>query len=323
MDIIVLPQHWSAIICVSLMIGAIIFAFIKKTMVSYALIISNIIIFLITNIFYNQLVAPSIYLDFVDYAGLGFRPIYLQIEYIPQFYTLFTSMFIHGDFTHILFNMLIFLLIGIPFEQRVGRKNFIIIYILAGICGTIIHSLFNFGSEITLIGASGAIFGIMGAFAYSYPNDRIYLPVFFILMKIKVLYGVIIFSLLETFYIFISINDQTAHLAHIGGLIGGAVFAAIFIRGQPKHDKKGDTIFYDSYVQNRPRKIDINTLRQFATTPELKDMLDRIENEDVLQVKDLWIEHFIEKAVCPKCGSDLNHFNQKIWCEKCGFKTKY
>lgn len=328
MDLVVLPQHWAAILSIIIMIGAIIFAFIKKTMVSYALIISNIIIFIITMIFYEELVYGIS--AGLPYAGLGFRSIYLTEANSPQIYTIFTSMFIHGGFPHIFGNMLIFFLIGIPFEQRVGAKKFLVIYLLAGMIGTLTHAFLNIDSSIPLIGASGAIFGIMGAFAASYPNDKVHVPIGFIvafLVKIRVIYAVAFYAAIETLVIWWESQagplSNTAHFAHIGGLIGGAILAWILIRNQPKHDKKGETIYYDSYVQNRPRKIDTSTLRTLANTPELKDMLNRIENEDVPQVKDLWIEHFIEKAVCPKCGSRLNHFNQKIWCDKCGFKTKY
>ena len=52
-------------------------------------------------------------------------------------------------------------------------------------------------------------------------------------------------------------------------------------------------------------------------------MLKKIEKEDVIQVRDVWLEHFLEKAVCPKCKKNLNHFDGKIWCEFCGYKSKY
>ena len=134
MGIEILPQHWSAILAISLMIGALVVGVIRKLYMTYVLIVSNIVIFILTYIYYDQIVFGAEN-GFIAYAGLGFRAIYLTPEYFPQIYTLFTSMFIHGGFAHIFGNMIIFFFIGLPFEQRVGWKKFLIIYLLTGICG--------------------------------------------------------------------------------------------------------------------------------------------------------------------------------------------
>jgi len=52
-------------------------------------------------------------------------------------------------------------------------------------------------------------------------------------------------------------------------------------------------------------------------------MLKRIESETVPQVRDIWLDHFLEKTKCPKCGKTLNHLDNEIWCESCGFKSNY
>ena len=125
MELILLDQHWSAYISIAIMVGGLLGAYFKKIMMTYALIISNIIIFIITFFFTNEIIyGVSIGLP---YAGLGFRSIYLSFEYFPNLYTLFTSMFIHGGFAHIFGNMLVFFFMGIAFEQRIGWKKFLII----------------------------------------------------------------------------------------------------------------------------------------------------------------------------------------------------
>jgi membrane associated rhomboid family serine protease len=154
-----------SIISIIIMIGSLIIAYVKKWMVTYALIIANVIVFVLTLLFTVEIDGNFYNVVILD---LGFRPIYLTPEYSPQLYTLFTSMFVHGGFAHIFGNMFIFLFLGMAFEQRIGAKKFLIIYIISGICGTLTHSLMNIGSDTLLIGASGAIFGIMGAFAFSY-----------------------------------------------------------------------------------------------------------------------------------------------------------
>jgi hypothetical protein len=134
---------------------------------------------------------------------------------------------------------------------------------------------------------------------------------------------VILFAALETVIVFLDIQDNTAHFAHLGGLISGFILAAILIGRKKTHTEKGQTIYYDSYKPMTPSKIDYNKLNKLAGTPELKEMLNKVKNETVPQVRDVWLEHFFEKAICPKCKNQINHFEGKIWCEHCGFKSSY
>ena len=326
MDLVIYSIGTVSIIAICIMIGTIIIAYFKKWLMTYALIVSNFIVFILAMLFKSEIIyglADGVF----QYAGLAFRQIYLSFEYSPQLYTLFTSMFIHSDFAHILGNMLVFFFIGMAFEQRIGWKKFLIIYLLTGVCGTITHSILNLGSIIPLVGASGAIFGIMGAFAYSYPRDEVVMPIplgiIMIFRRIKVIYAVLIFGAIETVIVIIGTQDSTAHFAHLGGLVGGVILASILIRNKNTHGKKGETIYYDSYANKDLKRIDFSALQKLATTNKQKEMLDRIEKETVSQVREIWLEHFLEKTNCPNCKSLLNHFDGEIWCKNCGFKTKY
>lgn len=325
MDLVLLPQHWSAILCICIMIGALVFAYIKKIMFVYALIFSNIIIFIVTMLFQYEIIYG--FSAGVPYAGLSFRSIYLTIDYSPQIYTIFTSMFIHAGFAHIFGNMIVFFFIGTALEERIGGKKFIIIYLLSGICGALAHSFTDLGSSIPLVGASGAIFGIMGALVFAYPRDEVVMPIplgfFMILRRVKVVYAVLLFAVLETIIVFLDVQDQTAHFAHLGGLIGGFILAAILLKGRKTHTEQGKTLYYDSFAPQKSREIDFSKLEKYATTPDLKEMLVKIKNENVPQVQDIWLEHFFEKTRCPKCSNSLNHFDGKIWCENCDFREAY
>jgi membrane associated rhomboid family serine protease len=328
MEIILLSQHWAAILSICIIIGSLALAYTKKIMISYALIISNIIVFVISYFYYNEIIY-GFTIPGINYAGLGFRSIYLNAKNFPQIYTILTSMFIHGGFAHIFGNMFIFFFIGIPFEDRIGAKKFLLIYLLTGICGTLTHSVLNQGSEIPLIGASGAIFGIMGAFAFAYPKDEVVMPIGIYIMfltKIKVIFAVLFFAIIETVIIWwesqTGMVSSTAHYAHLGGLISGFIISAILIRGKT-HTKHGKTIYYDSFSQPRVREINYSKLSNLAKTKELKTILKKVENENVPQVREIWLEHFFEKTYCPKCGNKLNHFDRKAWCDKCDFKINY
>lgn len=323
MELTVIPIEPISVVAIAIMVGTLVVAYFKKWMITYALIIANVIVFILTLLFQYQTPYGNISMLVVD---LGFRPGYISVEHIPQLYTLFTSMFIHGGFLHLFGNMFIFFFIGMAFEQRVGWKNFLGIYLLAGVCGTLTHSLVNLGSATVLIGASGAIFGIMGAFAFSYPRDEVVMPVpigIMLIMRIKVIYAVILFAAFETIIVYIGVEDTTAHFAHLGGLIGGFILAALLLRKRKTHTKQGQTIYYDSFASQRREKIDFAPLQRLATTSKLKQMLEKIETETIPQNRDIWLEHFLEKTVCPKCKNPLNHFDKKIWCEHCGYTTTY
>jgi membrane associated rhomboid family serine protease len=335
MDLVLLPQHWSAVLCICIMIGSLFYAYVKKTMMVYALIVSNIIIFVVTLIYYSEIVSPYSLTPVLEnletypdiFPGLGFRPFYLSLENSPQLYTLFTSMFIHGDFLHIFGNMLVFFFIGTALEERIGGKKFIIIYLLSGVVGALTHSILYIESDTPLVGASGAIFGIMGALVFAYPRDEVVMPVplgiIMVLRRIKVVYAVILFAVFETVLVFIGSMDQTAHLAHLGGLIGGFVLAAIFLRGRKTHTKEGKTVYYDTFSPEKLEKIDFTKLESLAVTIEQKDILEKIKSESIPHAREIWLEHFFDKTICPKCGSKLNHFNHRVSCENCGFKTRY
>lgn len=329
MDLVVLQQHWSAILCIFIIIGMMIFTIIKKWMITYGLLLTNIAVFIITIIFFREVVTGVNIGGKIYLAGLGFRPIYLVSELFPQIYTLLTSMFIHSGFAHILGNMIALFFVGIALEQRIGWKKFIFIYIISGIIGALVHSasvLLTSSSDylIPLVGASGAIFGVMGALLYSYPRDEIVMPVpvgfFMIIRRIKVIYAVLIFSLIETIAVFLSTTDNTAHLAHLGGILGGFFLAAIVI-GR-KRDQKfypSEEIYYDSFYERKVDEINLSGLKSLAKNAELKEILKKIENENIPHVRDLWIEYFVEKASCPNCKGKLFRMENRIICESCGF----
>ncbi len=316
MEMIFLPLHLISIVAICIMIGALVIAYLKKWMMTYAILIANLVIFILTLIFENEII-----------GDLGFRPIYLSTQYFPNIYTLFTSMFVHSGFAHILGNMIVFFFMGMAFEQRIGAKRFLAIYLITGVCGALTHSLLNINSPILLVGASGAIFGILGAFAYTYPRDEVVMPIpvgIMFITRIKVLYAAIIFAAFETFIVWLDVQDTTAHYAHFGGLISGIILAALLIKNKKStSDNSTVTVSYDPHANQKPSKINFSSLRALATTPELNDMLNRIEKETVPQVRDIWLEHFIEKTRCPKCGKTLNHLNNEIWCQNCGFKTRH
>jgi membrane associated rhomboid family serine protease len=305
-----------SLIAILFIIITLVIAYWRKLMMTYAIIIANCLVFLLSIFYPNEII-----------GFLGFRPAYLSIDQLPQLYTLFTSMFVHSGFLHILGNMFVFFFMGVAFEQRIGRKKFLVIYLITGICGSLTHSALNLGSWIPLVGASGAIFGILGAFAYAYPRDEVVMPVplgIMLIMRIKVIYATILFAILETVVVIFSVQDSTAHFAHLGGLVSGVLLAAVLIGKKAEKVKQSNSLGSTRYMQiQKSDVINFSHLAELVKTPELKKIYQRIEKENVLQVRDMWLEHFLEKITCPICNRPLNHFERKIWCEQEHFQTDY
>jgi len=316
MEIVFLQPSLISLVAIAIMVVTLLIAYWRKLTMTYAIIIANFFVFLLTIFFPNVIINE-----------LGFSSTYLSLSQLPQIYTILTSMFVHDGFLHILGNMFVFFFMGIAFEQRIGRNKFLIIYFITGIIAALTQSLVNLGNPILLVGASGAIFGILGAFAYSYPRDEVVMPVpigIMFIMRIKVIYATIIFAALETVVVLLSVQDSTAHFAHLGGLASGVVLAAVLIGKKAEKTKQSNTAGSLDYMQiKKSDTINFSHLKELVKTPELKKILHNVEKENVLQVRDMWLEHFLEKVTCPVCNKPLNHLDRKIWCEQEHFRTDY
>ncbi|MBE7438671.1 MAG: rhomboid family intramembrane serine protease [Spirochaetales bacterium] len=134
-----------------------------------------------------------------------------------------TSMFLHGSFMHILFNMIALYSLGIPIERTLGSGRFSWLYFVSGFTSAIAILLFQFDSTDGTVGASGAIFGLLGALAVFYPDSM--LLVFFFPMRARTaaLLMFIASVILTVFDIFPGIS----HLGHAGGLVGGILYSRL------------------------------------------------------------------------------------------------
>ena len=144
-------------------------------------------------------------------------------------YQLITHMFAHGGFFHILFNMYALWLFGSVLERGWGAKRFLIFYFACGLAAGLAQMfLVPYGSSI---GASGAVMGLIAAFAYTYPNVEFFIiPIPF---PIKVKWLAVGYAVLDIFGGF-SGSDGIAHFAHLGGLVMGLILVIIW----NKQDKK-------------------------------------------------------------------------------------
>ncbi len=106
-----------------------------------------------------------------------FEQVYPELS-VPYGLTVFTSMFLHGGFMHLAGNMLYLWIFGNNIEDYLGKIKFIIFYLISGIAAVALFTAFDPGSEVPMIGASGAIAGVMGAYMVLFPNARIHASFF-------------------------------------------------------------------------------------------------------------------------------------------------
>ena len=132
----------------------------------------------------------------------------------------FTYLFFHGNIWHILINMFVLWMFGSELENSWGRKNFIKYYFITGIGAGMVTCLFNLQSNIPIVGASGAVYGILLAYGLSFPNRTVYL---YGLIPIKSIWFVIAIGILAFFSSFQQMT-QISHLTHISGMAIGNVF---------------------------------------------------------------------------------------------------
>jgi membrane associated rhomboid family serine protease len=131
-------------------------------------------------------------------------------------------MFVHMSFGHLFMNMLVLFFFGPPLESRWGSRFFIKYYLITGLSGALFSALlYPWVGAIPIIGASGAIFGLLVAFAMNWPNSKIYLYFLFPVPAKWVVVGLGLFSLFSTVS---GVDDGVAHWAHLGGLITGFMY---------------------------------------------------------------------------------------------------
>lgn len=182
------------------------------------LIFINVIVFVL------QKIIPSIteWLALFNIHTAYFKP-----------YQLFTYMFCHADFFHIFFNMLLLSFFGPILEEFWDQKQFLWFYVITGIGAGVFNILmdlfFGLGSFSIMIGASGAVYGVMTAFGIIFPNME--LRLLFLPISFKAKYMVMVLGAIAIYSGFRSApGDNTAHLAHLGGIVVAIILLQFWMK---------------------------------------------------------------------------------------------
>ncbi len=155
---------------------------------------------------------------------------------IPAVATLFTSMFLHGGILHLAGNMLYLWIFGNNIEDAMGRIRFVIFYLLCGVIAAYAHALANRDSLIPMLGASGAISGVLGAYLILYPRARVVTLVFFgFYIRTMEIYAMVVLGFWFVLQFLNAVmasgsRGGVAWYAHVAGFVAGMLLIGLFKR---------------------------------------------------------------------------------------------
>jgi len=202
--------------------------------VNRLLLIVNIVIFTVywlssANILLNE--------RFANEIENGFTMVPNDIIHGHRFYTLVTSMFMHdpsgflAGLTHLFGNMLFLYVFGDNVEDAFGHVSYFFFYIFCGLVAAFVYIVsvlyLTYPADLTtgVVGASGAISGVLGAYVVLYPKARIITWVFYVILPVPAIIFLGVWFVLQWFYVVFDISSGIAYWAHIGGFIAGAILA--------------------------------------------------------------------------------------------------
>ncbi len=242
----------------------------------------------------------------------------------PMFWhTVLSAGFLHsqGDLMHVLGNVVILALVGVPLEQRLGSRRFAMIYIIGLLGGSLCWVAFNADSMRPALGASGAAFGLLGAYLAGWPRDEIPFPLLLIrpwpVVFIALLYfGLELARALATMES--GVSSGIAHMAHIGGFVATYALLPIVAKGGPVElgVVDGGPSQGDAQAAARRRikanMVDLGQLedpwteRGLEVPKHLREaMKNLLQASDEPETRAAWMEHIADAGRCPDCGASL------------------
>ncbi len=174
---------------------------------------------------------------------------------VPPWGTVFSSMFIHGGFLHLIGNMLYLWVFGDNIEDRFGHLKFLLFFLAAGVAAAWTQVLLSLGSETPMIGASGAVAGVLGTYIWFYPKSRIRTLTTFPFFTVIQVPAVVLLGFWFVLQFFSGVgslgsgsafSEGVAYWAHVGGFAAGLVVAIVYAKvagwsgsGRPREDRQG------------------------------------------------------------------------------------
>jgi len=196
----------------------------------------------------------------ISLGARGFQLFTIQFGYIPvefvsgleltpqlaasAYLTPFTSMFMHGGWLHLIGNMLFLWIYGNNIEDYFGPVKFLLFYIVSGLAAIGLYTLFGPSSQVPLVGASGAIAGVMGAYIVLHPRARITVLVIFFFIQFVVLPAKVVLGIWFVYQLLMSMigsatGGGVAWMAHVGGFAFGWAVLKLLTRGRRPRASSG------------------------------------------------------------------------------------
>ena len=213
---------------------------------------------------------------------------------LTQPWTFITYMFLHGGFTHLLFNMIAIFFFGPRVEQRLGSSRFITLYLVSGITGALLSMVFTPGAAV--IGASAGVFGVMLAFAMFWPREKILI---WGIIPVEVRVLVIVTTVLALYSGFAGAGRGTAHFAHLGGYLGAYLYLIWLDRTsgarqfRRKVAKAGPKV--EKAITGQWKNLNLDGVHDL-TKEEVNRILDKISAEGVgslTEQEKLFLSNFV------------------------------
>lgn len=162
------------------------------------------------------------------------RNLYPQpVPWLPDWATLVSYAFLHADWMHLLSNMLFLWIFGDNVEDALGHVRFVLFYLACAIFAALAHMAFNLDGNSPLIGASGAVAGVMGAYIVLFPHARVFVLAKIVIpipLPVPAFWMLGFWIATQLFYVLIGSDEPIAWWAHLGGFVSGIVLAAILKR---------------------------------------------------------------------------------------------
>lgn len=301
-------QEPASLVAVAVILGCLVYSYWRKALLTLTITVACCIIFgleVATDYF-------GMWADLSFYANVPFASLFGLLPVSPP-WTLITYQFLHASITHLLFNVLAFVLIAPPFEERIGSFRFGVLYFAGGIVGALGFALLNLSTGFLLVGASASISAIFGGYGRLYPRDRVQLffpiPGLPALPMIDVVIG---FLVLETALSFFGGSfpffGAIAWQAHVIAMVFGLAVAPLVMRIPVGRKRAAKTVPLDVW-------------RSLATTPELRSILEEAQRADIPEIRDAWLEKFVKAMKCPQCSGPVKRGFGRL-SSPCGWKAR-
>ena len=307
-----------SLVIIAIIIAGLVYTYKTGSIVSLSLVIINFAVYVPLFLVENWGDTTNI---MECYNQLGFKATYLTGDgewWSPI--SLFTSIFLHAGGFHLLMNMIVLILFGAPFEERVKSRTFAIIYFGGGLCGSLLYAILSLiqpvpdllNPDIIGVGASGAIFAIMGGFVRLYPHDEI--PLFLIIIflsRVPVYIGALVFAAIETVFILAisggTYADNTGHIVHLTSFAVGALMAPYVMTESPQ-------------TRMKKLKYDLGLLEPMAREQGLTSQLKALIDADEPELFDVWSDELYTRLACPDCKRKLGPPSGPGLSCDCGFR---